>query len=81
MEFCAHVDFELLNGKTFQRSGRYPQYFYKESIDKNIFWKFSKIELKTQFAIAKRRVQQLEMNMKKRNNSDEEQADYTIGLS
>lgn len=81
VEFCAHVDFELLNGNTFARSGSYSRGVYKKLIDKNIFLKFSKIELKTQFAIAKRRVQQLEMNWKKRECSDELQNDYTIQLS
>lgn len=81
VEFCAHVDFELLNGNTFARSGSYSRGVYKKLIDKNIFLKFSKIEFKTQFAIAKRRVQQLEMNWKKRECSDELQNDYTIQLS
>lgn len=35
VEFCAHIDFELLNGKTFVRTGCYPNIIYEEMI--NIF--------------------------------------------
>lgn len=80
-EFCAHVDLELLNGKNILRTGFYPNIVYEEMIVKYISSKFSKIEFKTQLAIAKRRLQKIEINTKRRANSDDILNDYTIQLT
>lgn len=80
-EFCAHVNLELLKGKNFVRTGFYPNIVYEEMIVKYISSKFSKIESKTQMAIAKRRLQKIEMNTKRRANSDDILNDYTIQLT
>lgn len=77
MEFCACIDFDLLNGKTFSRSVPWTPTF-KEKEDKDISSKFSKIGLKTQYAISKKRLQRMEMD---RRNSGTLGDDYTIALS
>lgn len=77
VKFCAHVDFDLLNGKTFTSS--YERMFLHkiEQEDKDISSKFSKLELKTQYAISKKRLQRME---RCRRNSDPVEY-YTIALS
>lgn len=77
VKFCAHVDFDLLNGKTF--TSCYERMFLHkiEQEDKDISSKFSKLELKTQYAISKKRLQRME---RCRRNSDPVE-DYTIALS
>lgn len=77
MEFCACIDFDLLNGKTFSRSVPWTPTF-KEKEDKDISSKFSKIGLKTQYAISKKRLQRMEMD---RRDSETLGDDYTIALS
>lgn len=84
VEFCAHLDFHLLNGKIISENtySRVNWKQFQETVhDKDILRKFSKIEMKTQLAIAKKRVQKLEMNVKKRNHSKPEMSDYSISLS
>lgn len=90
VEFCSHINFHLLNGKSIQEKNVsilkygnvYQNHLTLEEIilDQNIFWKFSKIELKTQFAIAKKRVQLLEMNTMKRKRSLPEEHDNSIRI-
>lgn len=77
MEFCACIDFDLLNGKTFSRSVPWPPTFIEKE-DKDISSKFSKIGLKTQYAISKKRLQRMEMD---RRDSETLGDDYTIALS
>lgn len=79
VKFCAHVDFDLLNGKTFTSCyKRIRMSLHKiEQEDKDISSKFSKLELKTQYAISKKRLQRME---RCRRNSDPVE-DYTIALS
>lgn len=84
VEFCAHLDFHLLNVKIISENtySRVNWKQFQETVhDKDILRKFSKIEMKTQLAIAKKRVQKLEMNVKKRNHSKPEMSDYSISLS
>lgn len=58
VEFCARIDFDLLNGKKFFQT--YGCNF-SETQDKNLSLKFSKIGIKTKYAISKKRLQRLEM--------------------
>lgn len=84
VEFCAHLDFHLLNGKIISENtySRVNWKQFQETVhDKDILRKFSKIEMKTQLAIANKRVQKLEMNVKKRKHSKPEMSDYSISLS
>lgn len=91
VEFCAHINFHVLNGKTIEQKYRYIAnstfgynrnvYFEETLLDQNISLKFSKVELKTQFAIAKKRVQLLEMNTMKRKHSKPEVSDHDIQIS
>lgn len=71
-EFCARIDFDLLNGKTFDSDDSDDE---NECID--ISLKFSKIDLKTQYAISKKRLQRMEMY---RRQSKLVRDDYTIKL-
>lgn len=76
VEFCARIDFDLLNGKLFLEV---PFSFdFEVKNDKDISSKFSKIGLKTQYAISKKRLQRMEMY---RRNPDTLGKDYTIALS
>lgn len=67
VDFSAQIDYQLLSGKS------KPNFIApvdpcvmndrtEPTEDKPISWKFSKIELKTQFAIAEKRLLQLEKN-------------------
>lgn len=90
VEFCSHINFHLLNGKTigeknvsrlkYRNVSEYHLTLEEMVLDPNILLKFSKIELKTQFAIAKKRVQLLEMNTMKRKHSKTEEHDYSIQI-
>lgn len=71
VEFCAYIDFDLLNGKKI-----YALHYHNEN--KEISLKFSKIQLNTRYAILKARVHHLEMYKKFPNSVDK---DYTIALS
>lgn len=83
VEFCSKVDSDLLKGETFHRS----IYFttngsgFDKRGDKQISLKFSKIEMKTQYAILMKRVQHLEMNRRKQKNLLTVENDYEIPLS
>lgn len=86
VEFCAHLDFHLLNGKQISEISSGSSVFatkqFREMVqDRDILLKFSQIEMKTQFAIAKKRIQKLEMNVMKRKHSKGEVPDYSIPLS
>lgn len=71
VELCARIDFDVLNGKKFN--------CYLETQDKNISLKFSKIGIKTQYAISKKRLQRLEKYY--RSNPRTSGDDVTIPLS
>lgn len=84
VEFCSKVDFDLLKGKTFHRSFYVPVLNgpgFDKREDKQISLKFSKIEMKTKYAILMKRVQHLEMNRRKLKNSLTVENDYEIPLS
>lgn len=72
VELCARIDFNLLNGKT-------SVCHIRERDDKNISLKFSKIGIKTQYAISKKRLQRIEIYY--RRNPDPSGIDVTIPLS
>lgn len=76
VEFCARIDFDLLNGKQFFQSYHYN---FSGTQDKNLSLKFSKISIKTQYAISKKRLQRLEMYY--RSNPSVSGDDVTIPLS
>lgn len=78
VEFCARIDFDLLNGNIFSRQLPWGS-FFKETEDKDISLKFSKIGLNTQYAISKKRLQRMEMYY--RRNPDTSGDDVTIPLS
>lgn len=80
MEFSAHVNFELLNGKMTIKSRAYFTNVYDTTIDNSIFLKFLKIDLETRYKIAKKRLQKIEMDRKRRENRDEVEEDYRIIL-
>lgn len=75
VEFCARIDFDVLNGKKFSK----PWGNYTEEEDKNITLKFSKIGIKTQYAISKKRLQRMEIY--NRRHPDQYGKDVTIPLS
>lgn len=77
VEFCARIDFDLLNGKMFNSSVLYSSGFRVDE-DKDIYSKFSNIGLNTQYAISKKRLQRMEMNRRKSGTLGD---DYTIALS
>lgn len=83
VEFCAHVDFELLNGKWIQM-GFIDEYgnclSYRKAEDYTIAEKFLEIESETRYAIAEKRLQYLEWKTKLC-KSDALKDDYTIPLS
>lgn len=82
VEFCAKVDSDLLKGETFHRSFYLLNaHCFDKKEDKQISLKFSKIEMKTQYAILMKRVQHLEMNRRKLKNSLMAENDYEIPLS
>lgn len=74
VEFCANIDFDLLNGKSFDY---YSDSSDEEKEDKDISSKFSMIGLKTQYSISKKRLQRMEMCKRKSCKVK----DYTIALS
>lgn len=81
IEFGAHVDFELLNGTmTIPKRVSYNKNVYDKTVDNSISLKFSKIDLKTRYKIAKKRLQKIEMDRKRRKNNDEVEEDYRIVL-
>lgn len=77
MEFCAKVDFDLLTGKTFKKNN---YGCFDKTEHGSISLKFSKIEMKTQNAIAIKRVQHLEMNRRRKNHKLSEEGDHRILL-
>ncbi|XP_062573902.1 BTB and MATH domain-containing protein 38-like [Saccostrea cucullata] len=102
VKFCAYIDFDLLNGKTFSRrktlfgaptSANFTlgqqnntvnsaDLFYDAQEMEEISSKFMELDLKTQHAIAEKRLQVLEMNNRmKRDNINLVQADHNINLS
>lgn len=61
VEFCANIDYKRLSGKSEPED--FDMSFIDEPTEDNpISWKFSNIELKTQFAIAEKRLLKLETN-------------------
>lgn len=72
VEFCANIDFDLLNGKSFDSDSS-----DEEKEDKDISSKFSMIGLKTQYSISKKRLQRMERCKRKSCKVK----DYTIALS
>lgn len=83
VEFCAHVDFELLNGKKMKvgyidECGNCLSYHKAE--DHTITAKFLEIESETRYAIAEKRLQYLEWKTKLC-KSDALKDDYIIPLS
>lgn len=81
IEFGAHVDFELLNGTmTIPKRVSYNKNVYDKTVDNSISLKFSKIDLKTRYKIAKKRLQKIEMDRKRGKNNDEVEEDYRIVL-
>lgn len=81
IEFGAHVDFELLNGTmTIPKRVNYNKFVYDKTVDNSISLKFSKIDLKTRYKIAKKRLQKIEMDRKRGKNNDEVEEDYRIVL-
>lgn len=91
VEFCARINFNHLNGTTIEKRYTYSKNYRNENVrhvnleetlrDKNMSLKFSKIDLKTQFAIAKKRLKLLEMNTMKRKHSKTEISDHSIQIS
>lgn len=87
--FCARIKFHVLNGKSIEQINiansslgvKRKKYFEEKLLNPNISLKFSKIGLKTQFAIAKKRVQLLEMNTMERKHSQSEVYDHNIQIS
>nr|XP_034315577.1 kelch-like protein 40 [Crassostrea gigas] len=86
--FCARINFHVLNGKSIEQINianslgiKRNKYFEEKLLNPNISLKFSKVGLKTQFAIAKKRVQLLEMNTMKRKHSQSEVHDHNIQIS
>lgn len=75
VEFCANIDFDLLNGKSF--NSYYSDSSDEEKEDKDISSKFSMIGLKTQYSISKKRLQRMERCKRKSCKVK----DYTIALS
>ncbi|XP_062602945.1 uncharacterized protein LOC134264698 [Saccostrea cucullata] len=87
VEFCSHVDFDLLNGKTIQRrQSRYDNYsrhwIYDDCVqeDKEISSKFLDITLKTRHAISVERLQVLEKNKRKMKIGEQNEEDYHMIL-
>lgn len=61
VEFCANIDYKRLSG--ISEPERFVMAVLDEPTEDNhISWKFSNIELKTQFAIAEKRLLKLETN-------------------
>lgn len=91
VEFCARINFNHLNGTTIEekytssknyRNVHVHHVNLKETLqDQNISLKFSEIDLKIQFAIAKKRLKLLEMNTMKRKHSKTEVSDHSIKIS
>nr|XP_034324313.1 BTB and MATH domain-containing protein 47-like isoform X4 [Crassostrea gigas] len=77
VEFCAKIDFDFLTGKKFLKQLK----SFKMTEDLRIYSKFSNIDMKTRYAIAMKRVQHLEMNRRKLENSQTVEDDYKIPLS
>ncbi|XP_062574910.1 kelch-like protein diablo isoform X2 [Saccostrea cucullata] len=87
VEFCSHIDFDLLNGKTFQRKAKPSNsvgpntWIYGVQETKFISAKFFEIDLKTRHAISVRRLQVLEMDKRKMKNREGTEKEYDIQLS
>lgn len=87
VEFCARISFNHLNGTTIEEkvlktSSKVRHVNLEETLrDQNMSLKFSKIDLKTQFAIAKKRLKLLEMNTMKRKHLKTEVSDHSIQIS
>ncbi|XP_062574842.1 uncharacterized protein LOC134236679 [Saccostrea cucullata] len=89
VEFCGHVEFCLLNGRTFEgkkvtvmKPGmEFVTFEWIENVQEieHISSKFLEMDIKLQHAISVRRLQILEMNKRKEKNNTEE--DYVINLS
>lgn len=79
VEFCAKIDFDFLTGKQFQINYRAFQSFILTE-NTSIYSKFSNIDIKTWYAIALKRVQHLEMNRRKLENSHPVENDYKLML-
>lgn len=83
VEFCANIDLDLLNGKSYTSNITYhgSSHLFDssdvENEDKDISLKFSMIGLKTQYSISKKRLQRMERC--KRTSC--KMKDYTIALS
>lgn len=79
VEFCAKIDFDFLTGKQFQINYRaFQSFIFTENT--SIYSKFSNIDIKTRYAIALKRVQHLEMNRRKLENSHPVENDYKLIL-
>lgn len=79
VEFCAKIDFDFLTGKQFQLSySVFQRFTFTENT--SIYSKFSNIDIKTRYAIALKRVQHLEMNRRKLENSHPVENDYKLIL-
>lgn len=79
VKFCAKIDFDFLTGKQFQINYRAFQSFILTE-NTSIYSKFSNIDIKTRYAIALKRVQHLEMNRRKLENSHPVENDYKLIL-
>lgn len=79
VEFCAKIYFDFLTGKQFQINYRAFQSFILTE-NTSIYSKFSNIDIKTRYAIALKRVQHLEMNRRKLENSHPVENDYKLIL-
>lgn len=78
VEFCANIDFDLLNGKSYNSDEfDFNSDSDEENEDKDISLKFSMIGLKTQYSISKKRLQRMERCKRKSCKVK----DYTIALS
>ncbi|XP_062602956.1 uncharacterized protein LOC134264706 [Saccostrea cucullata] len=70
VKFCAHVNFDLLNGRQFERRPVYKGFNYTERVNKTISLQCLKIDPKTRLAIAENRLKTLEMRNRKYTNKD-----------
>lgn len=81
VEFCAKIDYQRLSGKsnnTFIAIPSWAMTCTSETTEDNpISWKFSNIGLKTQFAIAEKRLSLFETN----HTFSSRQSDHSIPLS
>ncbi|XP_062574911.1 uncharacterized protein LOC134236776 [Saccostrea cucullata] len=95
VKFCAHIDFDILNGKTFRRNtcslpfsvptsiisiDSQTTFFYDADETKEISSKFLELDLKTRHLIAEKRLQVLEMNYRKKCDNIKTDIDHEIKL-